>query len=30
MNAAKVLWIEDDPGIADTLQRVLAEEGQRS
>src|SRR5882724_7009154 len=27
MNAAKVLLIEDDPGIADTLQRVLAEEG---
>ena len=25
--AAKILLIEDDPGIADTLQRVLAEEG---
>ena len=25
--AAKILLIEDDPGIADTLRRVLAEEG---
>jgi nitrogen regulation protein NR(I) len=27
MSAAKILLIEDDPGIADTLQRVLVEEG---
>src|SRR5271167_2224598 len=25
--AAKILLIEDDPGISDTLRRVLAEEG---
>ena len=28
-DSANILLIEDDPGISDTLQRVLAEEGYR-